>query len=309
MALALTACGGDSAPAEACNPEVERVEGQNLLPSDSAGDSFGSSVAVGGDVAVVGAPFRGGQGRQPGAAYVFVRTGGVWSEQQKLLPSDGAPRDGFGASVAIDGETVFLRALPGEESGAAYVFVRTGAVWAQQQKLDGVDGYSVAVSGDTAVVGTTVWVRSGDVWSEQQKLTNGTSVGISGDTAIVGDNFDEDYFHQDDEGRVVTRSSAHVFVRTADTWSEQQKLLTDDSDLRGVLVAVSGDTAILAAPVYVCPDHEVSAAAAYVFVRTEGVWAQQEKLVLGAAGTWVRAASGGDTIILADSGAAWAYPL
>ncbi len=100
-----------------------------------------------------------------GSAYVFVRSGGVWSQQQKLVASDAAAFDQFGTSVAISGETVVVGATvddgtAGIDQGSAYVFVRSGGVWSQQQKLEASDaaavdlfGFSVAISGETVVVG------------------------------------------------------------------------------------------------------------------------------------------------------------
>jgi hypothetical protein len=102
-----------------------------------------------------------GKASAQGAAYVFTRSNGVWSQQQKLLASDGAANDEFGDSVAVSGNTAVIGA-PDKASyqGAAYVFTRSNAVWGQQQELLASDGTaydlfgnSVAVSGDTAVVG------------------------------------------------------------------------------------------------------------------------------------------------------------
>src|SRR5262249_18331914 len=111
-----------------------------------------------------------------GAAYVFVRSGTVWSQQAYLKASNTGAVDNFGISVAVSGDTVVMGA-PGESSGAtgvngnqadnsapsagaAYVFVRTGTVWSQQAYLKASNtgtgdqfGSSVAVSGDTVVVG------------------------------------------------------------------------------------------------------------------------------------------------------------
>ena len=139
---------------------------QKLEASDAAAhDYFGFSVAISGETVVVGAPDGdGAAGINQGSAYVFVRSGGVWSQQQKLLASDAAARDFFGDSVAISGETIVVGApfddgAAGIDQGSAYVFVRSGGVWSQQQKLGlgrgGSDffGESVAISGETVVVG------------------------------------------------------------------------------------------------------------------------------------------------------------
>ncbi len=92
---------------------------QKLVASDAAaGDDFGFSVAISGETVVVGAPADdGAAGIFQGSAYVFVRSGGVWSQQQKLEASDAAAGDDFGHSVAISGETVVVGALA--DDGAA----------------------------------------------------------------------------------------------------------------------------------------------------------------------------------------------
>src|SRR5262249_15516067 len=150
--------------------------------NSGAGDNFGLSVDVSGDTVVVGAPFEasaatGVNGNQAdnsapnaGAAYVFVRSGGGWSQQAYLKASNTSAGDRFGCYVAISGDTVVVGA-PREDSaatgvngdqgdntaveaGAAYVFVRSGTTWSQQAYLkasntDAGDqfGESVFISG------------------------------------------------------------------------------------------------------------------------------------------------------------------
>src|SRR5262249_53881388 len=155
-----------------------------------------------------------------GSAYVFVRSGNVWTEQAKLLASDGQPNDHFGNSVAISGDTVVVGAHNDNTMytavGSAYVFVRSGNVWTEQAKLFAADGaaydhfgFSVAISGDTAVAGAPydddvgdgagsvyVFVRSGNAWTQQAKLLDssnglpfdnlGYSLAIRADTIAVG---------------------------------------------------------------------------------------------------------------------------
>src|SRR5262249_22090237 len=154
-------------------------------------------------------------GTGAGSAYVFVRSGSSWSQQQQLTASDAAATDNFGDSVALDGNTVVVGApsddtRAGISAGSVYVFVRSGSSWSQQQPLSAGDaaafdffGWSVAHDGTLVVVATRfssdggtgagsayVFVRSGSSWSQQQQLTAsdaaatdnfGTSVTISGD--------------------------------------------------------------------------------------------------------------------------------
>ena len=143
------------------------IEQAKLMASDAqASDYFGYSVAVAGDTVVVGARDEDSEGLNAGAAYVFVRNGTTWNEQDKLVASDAEANDYFGGSVAISGDTVVVGApygiSGGSSVGAAYVFVRNGTSWSQQGKLvagdaqvDGRFGCSVAVSGDTVVVGAS----------------------------------------------------------------------------------------------------------------------------------------------------------
>jgi hypothetical protein len=130
-----------------------------LTASDAASpDEFGSSVAVSGSTAVVGS-FNNNSGA--GAAYVFARSGTTWSQQAKLTASDAASGDAFGESVALYGSTAVVSApVKNSNTGAAYVFARSGTSWSQQAKLTASDGasgdsfgYSVAISGSTAVIG------------------------------------------------------------------------------------------------------------------------------------------------------------
>ncbi len=285
------------------------VQQKLTAPDGAAGDNFGAAVAIAGDTVVVGADFDDVSGADQGSAYVFVRSGGAWSLQQKLTASDGAAGDNFGEAVAISGDTVVVGAYFDDvggntDQGSAYVFVRSGVTWTQQQKLTAADGaaadgfaVAVGVSGDTAVVGAWgdmvggnddqgsayVFVRSGVVWTQQQKLTAadgvaldnfGVSVDVSGDTVVVG-------AYWDDVGPNIAQGSAYVFVRVLTVWTQQQKLTASDGaadDNFGWSVAISGETAIVGAY-----SDGVGANAdqgsAYVFLRVGVLWTQQQKLV------------------------------
>jgi hypothetical protein len=181
----------------------------------------GFSVFLSGDgnTAIVGAP---GDNNMVdtgpiGAAWVYVRSGGVWSQQAKLVGFGAVGSQQRAVSLSGDGDTAIVGG-PGDNgnSGAAWVFTRSGGLWNQQAKLVGTgaigpaeQGYSVSLSGDgnTASVGGlldnsgagAVWVfmRSARVWNQQAKLVGtgavntaeqGVSVSLSsdGDTAIVG---------------------------------------------------------------------------------------------------------------------------
>ena len=111
-----------------------------LTASDAAlSDRFGYAVSVSGDTAVVGAYYDDDGGYDSGSAYIFTRSGVVWTQQQKLTASDAAAYHYFGSSVFILGDTALIGA-PGDDdmgvnSGSVYVFTRSGGVWTQQQKM------------------------------------------------------------------------------------------------------------------------------------------------------------------------------
>jgi len=281
-----------------------------LTAADGAANAqFGYSVAISGDTAAVGVPNDDvGGNTDQGSAYVFVRNGTTWSQQQKLTAGDGAANDNFGFSVAISGDTVVVGAHfddvgANTNQGSAYVFVRSGTTWSQQQKLLAVPvgancefGYSVALSGETAVVGTPgslvsahtnqgsafVFVRISGLWLQQAQLTAddgaandllGRSVAIDGDTAVVGAD-------RADVGANTDQGSAYVFLRNGSTWIFQRKLTAADGaawDNLGCSVAISGDIAVLGA----CGG-EVGAntdqGSAYVFTRSGITWTEQQKL-------------------------------
>jgi hypothetical protein len=256
-----------------------------LLAVAAAGAGFGATAALEGDTAVVGAY---GANSLHGAAYVFTRTGTNWTQQAELTAADGAQNESFGASVAVSGDTAVAGAWQKNSAqGAAYVFTRTGTTWTQQAKLtpgDAADnvgfGYSVAISGDTAVVGSLhqnrayVFTRTGTAWTQQQKLAAsdmasgdlfGNAVAVQGDTAVIGAN-----------GKDSSQGAAYVFTRTGTAWTQQQKLTAGDGvaeDDFGVSVALAGDTVAVGAD-----GKTNNRGAAYVFTRTGTTWTQQQRL-------------------------------
>ncbi len=138
---------------------------QKLKASDAATyDSFGNSVSIYGDIAIVGASFEDTVAGSAGAVYIFTRTGTTWTEKQKIQASDAQSADYFGHSVSIHGDTLIAGAYGeddgGSAAGAAYLFTVSGTTWVQQQKLIASDaeaedefGWSVSIYGDTVIVG------------------------------------------------------------------------------------------------------------------------------------------------------------
>jgi hypothetical protein len=278
---------------------------QELTPSGGvSGEQFGFSVAVSGDTAVIGAFEKNvGSNRSQGAAYVFVRSGGVWTEQQKLTASDGELLDEFGLSVAVSGNTAIIGSnalVDNGRPGAAYVFVQDNGVWTQQQKLLPSDsatgdafGRSVAISGDTALIGAPdqeigshksqgaayVFVRSVGVWTQQQKITEngaaldyfGISVSVDGNTALIGA-----YGKSNLE---VYQGAAYIFVRSGSVWTRQQELTASDGahdDYFGSSVSLSGNTAFVGAFNKTIGSNPQQGAA-YVFVGGYGVWTEEQE--------------------------------
>ncbi len=267
-------------------------EQAKLTASDAAlGDIFGFSVSVSGDTVVIGAPDDDDNGGGSGSAYVFARSGGTWTEQQKITASDGAADDRFGNAVSVSGDTALIGAHhdddDGSFSGSAYVYERAGGIWSEQTKLTASDaaasdffGFSVSLSGDTAVIGAYgdddnggfsgsayVYKRSGSSWSEQAKLTAsdgvtldqfGYSVSVSGDIVAVG------AWADDDDGSF--SGSAYLYLRSDDQWAPVGKLLASDAaanDHFGIAIAVAGNTVVVGARLD--GDNGSSSGSAYVF--------------------------------------------
>ncbi len=296
---------------------------QELTASDGVGgDVFGYSVALSadGNTALVAAT---GNNPGQGAAYVFTRIGGTWTQQQELTAPDAEAFQNSGNSVALsgDGNTALVGDDGNSGKGAAYVFTRIGATWTPLQELtasDGVSfdgfGWSVALSGDgnTALVTAVgendqgaayVFTRSGETWTHQQQLTAsdgatndifGCSAALSGDgnTALVGA-----YGHNFDRG------TAYVFTRVGATWTQHQEVTASDgmsNDGFGFSVALSndGNTALVSAP-----SRNYGWGAAYVFTAPEATWTQQQELtasdvLVGAFGRSVALSSDGSTALV-----------
>jgi hypothetical protein len=245
-----------------------------------ANDVFGISAALSGTTLVVGANHT---HSNRGSAYVYYKDQDgedSWGQVIELAPSDGQPDDEFGLSVAISGDLILVGAwkhelTPGVAAGAAYIFQKDSGDpnnWVEVIKLtasDGADGdlfgYSVALQGDTAVVGAwghepTLGVATGaayvfqkdegglDNWGEVKKLTAwdgvagdgfGFAVGISGDLAAVGAFFDD--LGTADQG------SVYVFARDRDgldNWGLHLQMVANDaapSDQFGISVAIANN--------------------------------------------------------------------
>lgn len=232
----------------------------------AANDIFGRSLALSDDMLAVGAPGKNGYA---GAAYVFSRSGTIWTEQTNLTAPNAAANDLFGWSLALSDDTLAVGAPSKDTStGAVYVFSRSGTTWAQQAYLMAAVaysrfGFSLALSGDTLAVGAWgaynsgaayVFSRSGMVWSQQACLTAsnaeatdyfGHSVSLSGDVLAVG------AINEDSDGSGPTNNSAgdsgaaYVFNRSGGIWTERAYLKASNAaanSLFGFSLALDGDS-------------------------------------------------------------------
>ena len=282
-----------------------------LVASDgAASDQFGISVALFGESALIGAHYDStSTSAFRGAAYVFVRDGTVWSQQAKLTATDAAAFDRFGTSVALYRDTALIGAVnddvgPNLHQGSAYAFVRDGTTWSQQARLVASDGaagdqfgHSVALFRDTALCGApndmvgtrelqgtaTVFVRAGVEWFEQVRLVQsdgvafdrfGFAVAVSGDTALVGS-------QNDDVDTTSNQGTASLFVRAGSLWSHQAALLAPDGaggDIFGAAVALSGDLALVGAPLDDVGAN-VDQGSATVYLRAGSVWSTLTQVV------------------------------
>jgi hypothetical protein len=272
------------------------VQVAKLTASDgAASDEFGISVSVSGNTAVVGSYYDDDKGSNSGSAYVFQYSdANGWVQVAKLTASDGAASDRFGQSVSVSGSTAVIGSHmdddKGSYSGSAYVFQYSDANgWVQSAKLTASDGaeldffgWSVSVSGNTAVIGSTQDDDKGDSsgsayvfqysdangWVEIAKLTAsdgaandsfGVSVSVSGSTAVIGSHMD------DDKGD--SSGSAYVFQYSdANGWVEVAKLTAVDgavNDWFGSSVSVSGNTAVVGS--YAKDGNGTDSGAAYFF--------------------------------------------
>lgn len=310
------------------DPWVQSAKLTNSL--GSLGDSFGRSVAVSGDTVVVGAPYATINGKaSQGAAYVFVKPVNGWATTgtytAELINNSGAAGDNFGSSVAISGNTVVVGAPSATSTpqGAAYVFVEPAdGVWttptgsptynAELTASTGVAGdlfgYSVAISGDTIVVGgagadgyqgaayvfveptSGIWKTPTGSPNYNTELTasnaapgnelgysvaineNGNTIAVGAPGVALGSN--------------TTQGAAYVFVEPmSGGWAAptttipfSAELFASDGaagDSLGDSVAISGNTVVAGAP-RAKIGLDVAQGAAYVFVEPAGGWLLSE---------------------------------
>ncbi len=192
---------------------------KKFTPSDAPVlQRLGYSVSISGNQAVAGAYRDNDNGSGSGSAYIYEKVGGIWTQADKVIASDGDLQQLFGYSVGISGDQVVVSAYHdndlGDYSGSAYIYEKVGDTWTEIVKLTASDG------------------AAGDLF--------GCWVSNSTDQAIVGAYKDED--------NGPFSGSAYVFEKVEGTWTEVDKLTASDAEAQdwfGYSVGISGDQAIV----------------------------------------------------------------
>lgn len=275
--------------------EVYAYELQNgvWVETDSLGPSdpellmrFGSTLAMDGTRALIGATHDDKAAFEAGAVYVFDLVDGAWTETAKLTASDAAREDHFGGAVALDGDRVLIAATDrddqGSNSGAVYAFELKDEVWAQVAKLTPsgggagrLFGHQAALSGNRALISTWGSPRevyafeyAGGNWAEVGTLPDptggasfGTAVALDGDLALVG----EPSFGSAALGAV------HAYRHQSGVWvfSETlQRSTPTGGDQFGYTLALDGTRALIRAP-------EAFIGSVYAFAYDGGFWTER----------------------------------
>lgn len=251
------------------------IQTAELVPDDpEVIVQFAEQVVISGDTVVFGGH---PQDFSTGRAYVFRRSGSTWTQESRLVPSDGEPS--FGSSLTMDGDTVLVGARKAPiagllAAGAVYVFRRTGTSWNEEAKIVASDpaigehfGGSISASNGTLLVGSDdddgvyLFTRTNDAWSEQGNLVvadagaevlSGRRVAIAGDTLVCGAPF-------------FGPGSAYIFTRSGGAWTDSMKLLPDvilDGEDFGWNVALADHTVAVSASNY---DNSDAPESLYIF--------------------------------------------
>lgn len=251
----------------------------NLVPSDGmAGCGLPRSVAIDGDTVVVGCASQLVSSVNLGAAYVFVRSGSSWSQQQRLIAVDGESGDGFGRIVSLKGDVIAVasplnRIGTNANQGSVYIFSRSNDSWTEQANLSvndaapnqylgrnalSIDTNQVAVSGGgLAPRSVYIFTTSGAAWTQQERISNcepsgsngtqcwfGRSLSLAGDKLFIGNHFLN-------VGANQIQGGVYFYVRSSSNWTQQQRITAADglsNDLFGSSLSVNLDTLIVGAP-------------------------------------------------------------
>lgn len=221
---------GNKANTENCELTTSRAPG-----NDGYGDTFGSSVAISGDVAIIGSPVYDTNGNQnQGSAYIFVKSGTYWVVARQLVSSDGASNDYFGSTVAISGDVAIVGAPSHDingisNKGKAYVYVKP------------IDGWLTLFDSPPIMQEVTQLIANGGAGNDHF----GGAVAVSEDVIIVGAS-SHDTSGNPDEGK------AYLFEKPIGGWPvimAQNTVMTasngSSDDRFGASVAISQDWVII----------------------------------------------------------------
>ena len=282
---------------------------QDIILADDgkAGDSFGYGVAIDGNTALVGAFKADIDGViDAGAAYVYVLGDNGWLQQAKLVAEPAFAEDTLGGNVALKNDVAMLGVMrrddKGKDSGAVVSFEREVNVWKQNQIFTAPDakpgdafGQSIALTKNHLIIGAPrndalgndagaayIYKRENDSWRYQTKITAsdgaagdlfGISVAIDGNTILVGADLHDE--------KAENAGAVYVYVLDDNNWKQEAKLMASDggkTDIFGVRVALSGNTALVSARRDDTEELGIDAGSAYIFVRDGSTWTQQVKL-------------------------------
>ena len=294
----------DQGTSDDFDDDTWEFQAELIPPAANVNHFFGTSVAVNGDLAVIGAPGAktGPENIITGSVYIYERTGSNWSLKQEITGSDTDTDGAFGTTVAIEGETVVVGAT-GEDSerGAVYVYSKVfdihGGTWIQSAKLTATTpapesnfGSSLVFENETIVIGskndTEFGFQSGAVyiatlvngeWTVTQKLQSphphsqehfGNSVALQGNTLVVGT--------ADDRQDSLTSEAAYVFTLDNGIWIQTQTLHADQSvtdTAFGADVEIQDDQILITS----CsePGNPDANHIIHVFHLVEGAWVSQ----------------------------------
>lgn len=246
---------------------------QRLIASDgAANDFFGGWAEITGDKLLISAFGHGpAAGPKPGAVYLFTRSGGVWSQADKLTPPVAVAGASYGQRMALNEQFLLINGREPTSQRIVHVLEPSGGSYVQTGALTPAGGGDfashIALWQRTAVVGAAgasnangiatgaayVFDRSGSSFTQTIKLTAadgalgdnfGFSVSIWGERIVVG-------AHQDDEGAMSNRGAAYVFESTGANWTQAAKLQAPDGvgdDQFGKDVRICGDRILIGAP-------------------------------------------------------------
>ena len=287
-----------------------RLVGAGALGAGAA-QGFSVALSADGNTAIVGGPWDNPYVTSSyfyasvGAAWVWTRSAGVWTQQgSKLVDAGGrGAQQGYSVALSGDGSTAIVG---GPGANAAWVYTRSAGVWTQQGELAGTDanpyagqGASVALSadGNTVIAGgytnnsnnaVAAWVftRSGGVWTQQGSMpvrSGAAALSADGNTAIVGGN-----------------AGASVYTRSGSVWTQQGSKPVGTG---AVALSADGNTAIVGDD-GLSGGYLYGVGGAWVWTRSAGVWTQQGGKLVGAGAVGSKVLEGSSVALSGDGSTA-----